>query len=64
MSNKALVNPQLDKLEKYHQAERDKDITSQIVEFHEGWLDAIVQFRLMLEGVDVTVKMGIGQLPS
>lgn len=59
MSNKHLITPQLDKLEEYHQLEWDTDITSQCAEFHEGWLDAIEKFRLMFEGVDVTVGLEV-----
>lgn len=62
MSNKALCLPQLDKLEKIYQAEAgrsrsqrkgvsDRDWASYI----KGRFEAIEDFRLMLEGIDITI---------
>ena len=62
MSNKALILPQLDKLEKYH-FDQWQDLTdvfdSETVPHHAGCLEAVKQFRLMLQGVDVTVDLEV-----
>lgn len=64
MSNKILILPQLDKLEKHHldgrQIERDglRPMCG-CTDWRCAYLHAIEQFRLMLEGVDVTVGLEI-----
>ena len=60
MSNKELILPQLDKLGNYHKKELDICAGTSLPRFHEGWIDAIEQFRLMLEGIDVTVDLEVG----
>ncbi len=58
MSNKALIVPQLDKLEKYHETRQARcEGILHVSNYHHGYLNAIEQFRSMLEGVDVTVGL-------
>lgn len=64
MSNKALILPQLDKLQKRYLTEienfRKGGVGDEFwIEFREGCLHALRQFRLMLEGVDVTVGLEV-----
>ncbi len=59
MNNKELILPQLDKLEKYHKRMVNIYESDVMIGFHSGWLNAIEQFRLMFEGVDVTVGLEV-----
>lgn len=59
MSNKALITPQLDKLEKHHEKRLHDSISDRMIGLHFGYLSAINIFRLMLEGVDVTVGLEV-----